>query len=102
MPDQEIFAVTKFNFSTICERMQECAFLINGLTIDVIDEIERKKEKYLYDNGLENFVEYLNEGKNSLHKVLCFDASKDGVNVNIALQYTDGYSENLISFVNNV
>ena len=102
MPDKEIFSNTKFNFSTICERMQECAFLVNGLAIEITDEIENKKEKYLYSNGLESFVEYLNEGKSPLHKVFCFDAEKDKVNVNIALQYTDSYSENIISFVNNV
>ena len=102
MPDKEIFTSTKFNFSTICERMQECAFLVNGLAIEITDELENKQEKYLYDNGLESFVEYLNEGKTPIHKVLCFDAVKDKVNVNIALQYTDSYSENIISFVNNV
>ncbi len=102
MPDKEIFSSTKFNFSTICERMQECAFLINGLSIEITDEIENKKEKYLYENGLESFVKYLNEGKTPLHKVFCFDAEKDKVNVNIAMQYTDSYSENIISFVNNV
>ena len=102
MPDPEIFSTTNFNFSTICERMQECAFLINGLTIEIIDEIEEKQEKYLYENGLESFCKYLNEGKNELHKVLCFNATKDKVNVSIALQYTDGYSENIVSFVNNV
>ena len=102
MPDKEIFQSTKFNFSIICERMQECAFLVNGLTIEIKDEIEGKEEKYSYDNGLESFVEYLNEGKSPLHKVLCFDNLKDEVNVNIAMQYTDSYSENIISFVNNV
>ena len=102
MPDKEIFSTTTFNFSTICERMQECAFLINGLTIEIVDEIENKSEKYLYENGLESFCEYLNEGKNAIHKVLCFNASKEGVNVSVALQYTDGYSENIVSFVNNV
>ena len=102
MPDKEIFSNTKFNFSTICERMQECAFLVNGLVIEITDEIENKKEKYVYENGLESFVEYLNEGKSSLHKVFCFEATKDKVNVSIALQYTDSYSENIISFVNNV
>ena len=102
MPDSEIFSSTKFNFSVICERMQECAFLVNGLSIEITDEIEGKTEKYLYHNGLESFVEYLNEGKNVLHKVLCFKANKDQVNVSVALQYTDGYSENIISFVNNV
>ena len=102
MPDSEIFSSTKFNFSVICERMQECAFLVNGLTIEITDEIEGKSEKYLYHNGLESFVEYLNEGKNALHKVLCFKANKENINVSVALQYTDSYSENIISFVNNV
>ena len=102
MPDKEIFSTTEFNFSTICERMQECAFLIDGLTIEIIDEIEGKHEKYLYENGLESFCEYLNEGKNELHKVLCFNATKDKINVSVALQYTDSYSENIVSFVNNV
>ena len=102
MPDSTIFSSTTFNFSTICERMQECAFLVNGLTIDIKDEIDGKSEKYHYDNGLESFCTYLNEGKTPLHKVLCFDASKDGINVNVALQYTDSYAENIISFVNNV
>ena len=102
MPDKEIFSTTTFNFSTICERMQECAFLINGLTIEIIDEIENKEEKYLYKNGLESFCKYLNEGKNTLHKVLCFASSKDNVNVSVALQYTDSYSDNIVSFVNNV
>ena len=102
MPDKEIFSNTKFNFSVICERMQECAFLVNGLTIEITDEFENKKEKYLYVNGLESFVEYLNEGKTPLHKVLCFESLKDQINVNIAMQYTDSYSENIISFVNNV
>ena len=102
MPDKEIFSSTVFNFSTICERMQECAFLINGLTIEIIDEIDDKSEKYVYNNGLESFCEYLNEGKTPVHKVLCFNASKDKINVSVALQYTDSYSENIVSFVNNV
>ena len=102
MPDKEIFSSTVFNFSTICERMQECAFLINGLTIEIIDEIDDKSEKYVYNNGLESFCEYLNEGKTPVHKVLCFNASKDKINVSVALQYTDSYAENIVSFVNNV
>ena len=101
-PDQEIFSTTEFSFSTICERMQECAFLVNGLTIDIKNEIDGRCEKYHYDNGLESFCEYLSEGKTTLHKTLCFDSKKDGVNVSVALQYTDSYSENIISFVNNV
>ena len=101
-PDKEIFSTIDFSFSTICERMQECAFLVNGLTIDIKNEIDGRCEKYHYDNGLESFCEYLSEGKTALHKTLCFDAKKDGVNVSVALQYTDSYSENIISFVNNV
>jgi len=102
MPDSSIFSTTTFSFTTICERMQECAFLINGLSIEIIDELENRSEKYLYENGLEAFVDYLNEGKTTLHKTLCFNASKDKINVEVALQYTDNYSENIISFVNNV
>ena len=102
IPDPHIFPSTTFSFSTICERMQECAFLINNLCIEVEDELESRSEKYQYINGLEAFVDYLNEGKSPLHKTLCFNASKDLINVEVALQYTDSYSENIISFVNNV
>ena len=101
-PDPTIFSNTSFSFSTICERMQESAFLISGLTIEVIDEIENKSEKFIYENGLEAFCEFLNEGKSVFHKPLCFSASKDKIKVEVALQYTDSYSENIISFVNDV
>ena len=102
LPDPEIFPITTFSFSTICERMQECAFLIKGITIEVIDEIQNREEKYSYENGLEAFVNYLNEGKEPLHKVFCFEGSKDKINLSVALQYTDSYAENVVSFVNNV
>ena len=101
-PDPAIFPVTTFSFSTICERMQESAFLISGLTIEVVDEIDGRSEKYHYENGLEAFCEYLNEGKEVLHKPLCFTSSKDKINVSVAMQYTDSYSENIVSFVNDV
>ena len=101
-PDKEIFGNISFNYSVICERMQECAFLINGITIEIEDEIENRSEKYHYDNGLSSFCEYLNEGKSVLHKVLCFDTTKDRINVAVSMQYTDSYNENIISFVNNV
>ena len=101
-PDTEIFGNIAFNYSVICERMQECAFLINGITIEIEDENENRSEKYHYDNGLSSFCEYLNEGKSSLHKVLCFDTTKDRINVAVSMQYTDSYNENIISFVNNV
>ena len=102
MPDSSIFPNTTFSFSTICERMQECAFLINGLTIEIENDIEGRTEKYCYENGLDAFCKYLNESKVPLHNVLCFNGTKDKVNVSVAMQYTDSYSENIISFVNNV
>ncbi len=102
LPDDEIFSTTHFSFSTICERMQECAFLLKGLTIEVEDEEEGRKEVFFYENGLEAFVDYLNEDKTPLHKVVHFENSKDRINVEVAFQYTDTYAENIISFVNNV
>ena len=102
MPDDTIFSTTHFSFTTICERMQESAFLLKGLTVEVIDEEDSKQEVFCYDNGLKSFVEYLNDGKSELHKVVHFEGSKEGINVEIAFQYTDTYSENIISFVNNV
>ncbi len=102
MPDSTIFQTTKFSFSTVCERMQESAFLIKGVTIEVEDLIEEKKEVYHYDKGLEAFVEYLDESKKALNDVFSFSCTKDKIEVDIALQYTDSYSENIVSFVNNV
>ena len=101
-PDDTIFSTTNFSFSTICERMQECAFLLKNLTIELFNEEENKKEIYHYENGLKSFVEYLNEDKNELHKVVNFEGIKDGIDVQVAFQYTDTYTENIISFVNNV
>ncbi len=101
-PDKTIFENVTFNYSTICERMQECAFLLNGITIEIEDEIEARNEKYHYEDGLSSFCEYLNEGKTTLHKVLCFNTTKDKVNVSVGMQYTDSYNENIVSFVNNV
>ncbi len=102
LPDGEIFTTTHFSFTTICERMQECAFLLKGLTIEVENEEDGRKETFHYENGLEAFVAYLNEDKTPLHKVIHFDSVKDQINVEVAFQYTDTYSENIISFVNNV
>ncbi len=102
MPDPTIFSSTTFSFTTICERMQESAFLLKGLTVEVIDEEDKKSEKFHYDNGIESFVEYINEDKKPLHKVINFTGIKDRIEVDIAMQYTDSYSENIVSFVNNV
>lgn len=101
-PDDEIFSTTNFSFTTICERMQECAFLIKGLNIDITNEIDGRHEVYQYEDGLKSFVEYLNAEKKELHRVVSFDTTKDKINVEIAFQYTDSYNENIISFVNNV
>ncbi|MDD6323154.1 MAG: DNA topoisomerase IV subunit B [Bacilli bacterium] len=102
MPDDTIFQTTTFSFSTICERMQESAFLLKNLTIEVIDEITNRKEIYHYEKGLNSFVEYLDTDKKTLHKPYDFNSIKDGINVEVAFQYTESYSENIISFVNNV
>ena len=102
MPDDEIFQATTFSFSTICERMQESAFLLKNITIDVYDEITDRKESYHYEKGLNSFAEYLNTDKKALHKPYDFQGMKDGINVEVAFQYTESYSENIISFVNNV
>ena len=102
LPDPEIFKTTQFSYTTIYERMQESAFLLSGLTIEVIDEEDKKQAKFHYDNGLISFVEYMNEGKNTLHKVINFSNTKSKIEVDVAMQYTDTYNENILSFVNNV
>ena len=102
LPDPEIFSTTTFSYSTICERMQESAFLIKNLTIEVIDEINERESKFHYERGIEEFVEDLNEDKTPLHKVYSFIGEKDKIEVEIAMQYTESYNENIVSFVNNV
>ncbi len=102
MPDPQIFNSLNFSFTTVCERMQESAFLLKGLTVEVIDEEDNKQEVFCYENGLKSFVEYLNDGKSELHKVVQFQGTKEGINIEVAFQYTDTYSENIISFANNV
>ncbi len=102
LPDPEIFSTTEFSFTTICERMQESAFLLSGLTIEVDDLEDDRHQVYHYEHGLKSFVEYMNEDKKTLHPVVSFSGMKDNIKVDIAFQYTDTYTENLISFVNNV
>ena len=102
MPNHEIFKNLNFSYTTICERMQESAFLLKNLTCEVEDVADEKKVTYHYENGITSFVEYINEGKGVLHKVVPIHGEKSGMEVDIALQYTDEYSENIISFVNNV
>ena len=102
MPDPEIFKTTNFSFTTITERMQESAFLLKNLTIEVEDVNDNRNVKYHYENGLVDFVNYINEGKSTINQVLNFSGTKGKIEVDIALQYTTGYNENVISFVNDV
>ena len=102
MPDDTIFSTTMFSFTTVCERMQESAFLLKGLTVEVFDEEDNKKEVFNYENGLNAFVQYINEGKTTLHQVIDFAGTKNKIRVEVAFQYNDTYAENIISFVNNV
>ena len=102
MPDDKIFGSNTFSFTTISERMQESAFLLKGLTIDVIDEETGRSNHFCYKDGIKEFVLFLNEDKDKLHDVVGFSGSKDGMNIDIAFQYTDTYNETIESFVNNV
>ena len=102
LPDPEIFKSTNFSYTTISERMQESAFLINGLTVELVDVLDNKKDKFCYDDGLTAFVTMINENKKPIHNVFTFSGEKSGVCVDVAFQYTDSYNENIISFVNNV
>ena len=102
MPDKEIFKSTNFSYTTIVERMQESAFLIKGLTVEVVDIEDKKQEKFYYEDGLSSFVEMINENKKTLHKVCNFSGLKNDIEVDVAFQYTDSYNENIVSFVNNV
>ena len=101
-PDAEIFGNARFSFTTICERMQESAFLINGLTMEVNDEEDDKHNVYCYENGLVSFIEYINEGKETLGKVINFGGEKNGIVADIAMQYNTDYNDHILSFVNNV
>ena len=102
LPDDEIFTTTNFSYTTICERMQESAFLLKGITLEVVDEEDERSAKFHYDICIEEFVEELNKGKTPLHKVLSLSGTKEKMEVDIAMQYTDSYNENIVSFVNNV
>lgn len=104
LPDDTIFSTTKFNVDTLAERLRESAFLLKGLKIELIDERpdELFHEVYLYENGIEAFVEYLNEDKDVLHAVKYVEGTQDDIEVEFAFQFNDAYSETILSFVNNV
>lgn len=102
-PDAEIFTELKFSFDVLSNRLRELAFLNAGTRITIIDEREDKEHTFNYDGGLAEFVKYLNTNKTSLHpQPIYFNKEKDGVIVEIAMQYNDGYNEQLFSFVNNI
>ncbi len=102
-PDPEIFQKTEFKFDIIASRLRELAFLNQGLTIELTDLRTDKKLSFHYKGGLSSFVEYLNENKTVLFKKpIHFQGTKDDVEVEIALQYNDGYSEAIFSYVNNI
>jgi topoisomerase-4 subunit B len=101
-PDPTIFSATTYNFETLCERLRESAFLLKGLKIEIIDERNDFHEVFYYENGIEAFVSYLNEEKDILHPVVSLEGSNHGIEVDFAFQFNDGYSENVLSFVNNV
>ncbi|WP_335868975.1 DNA topoisomerase IV subunit B [Bacillus sp. 2205SS5-2] len=101
-PDPIIFSTTTYNYDTLCERLRESAFLLKGLKIEIIDERHTAQEVFHYENGIEAFVQYLNEGKDSLHPVVSFEGENINIEVDYAFQFNDGFSENVLSFVNNV
>ena len=101
-PDPEIFSTLTYNYDTLCERLRESAFLLKGLKIEIIDERHDAKEVFLYETGIQAFVEYLNEEKDVLHPVVSFEGEFSKIEVEFAFQFNDGYSENVLSFVNNV
>jgi DNA gyrase subunit B len=103
--DKEIFVncPIEFAYETLCNRLRELAFLNKGLKIKIIDERSDKENEFQFAGGVVSFVEYLNKNKQALHKnVIYFEGEKDEVSCEIALQYNDGYSENIFSFVNNI
>jgi len=103
MPDREIFSNIEFRFDIIASRLRELAFLNQGLTIDLIDHRHDKDISFCYKGGLSSFVEYLNENKTLLFKKpIHFSAVKDEVDVEVAIQYNDDYSESVHSYVNNI
>jgi DNA gyrase subunit B len=110
LPDKEIFTATEYNFDTLAQRLRELAFLNKGLQITLTDERltdaktgEAKKLEFKYSGGIAEFIKHLNRGKSVLHdKPIYMEAERDGVAMEIALQYNDGYSETVFSFANNI
>ncbi|WP_163071100.1 DNA topoisomerase IV subunit B [Priestia flexa] len=101
-PDPSIFSATVYNFDTLSERLRESAFLLKGFKIELIDKRHNQHEVFHYETGIEAFVTYLNEEKDTLHPVVSFEGFQNNIEVEFAFQFNDGYSETILSFVNNV
>lgn len=102
-PDSEIFEEIEFSYDTLAQRLRELAFLNKGIKINFTDERHDKKETFHYEGGIKSFVSYLNRNKESIFpEPIYIEGSKDDYMVEMALQYNDGYAENLFSFANNI
>lgn len=102
-PDSDIFSKTEFKFDIVASRLRELAFLNSGLKIVLKDHRSDKEVEFMYKGGLSSFVEYLNENKSALYKKpIHFHKEREDVDVEVAIQYNDGYSESLYSYVNNI
>jgi len=101
-PDSEIFPDTNFHFDTLSSRLRELAFLNKGLKITLEDQRTDKRNEFQYNGGIVSFVEYINQNKAPLHKPIYFEKDKEDLKVEIAMQYNDGYQENIFSFANNI
>ncbi len=103
MPDGTIFDTTEFEFETVAGRLRELAFLNKGVKIIFADEREEREETFHYSGGISQFVQYLNKNKNAVHpNPVYFEKSKNGTHLEVAMQYNDGYAENIYSFVNSI
>ncbi|MEP6601781.1 MAG: DNA topoisomerase (ATP-hydrolyzing) subunit B [Nitrospirota bacterium] len=101
-PDGQIFEILEFSFDTLAQRLRELAFLNKGLAITLKDEGKEKEQVFRYKGGIVSFVEHLNEAKTPLHKPIFVEIEKNDMMLEVALQYNDGYAENLFSFANNI
>lgn len=102
MPDKEIFKATKFNFETVAERLRELAYLNKEVTMILKDENDGQEETFRFKGGLIDFVKYLDEHRTALHKPVYIEGEKENTPVEIAFEYSDSYSENVHSYVNNI
>ncbi len=101
-PDPTIFSTLKYQYETLSERLRESAFLLKGLEIEVQEESTDRHDTFLYESGIKAFVSYLNEEKDVLHDVVYLEGQAEEIEVEFAFQFSDGYSETILSFVNNV